>query len=192
MNSKQESGKIELPPLPASPVVLLLIDFVNPLDFDGAEDLSAAAVQAANAAARLRRRVRAAKLQTIYANDNFGDWNTDFKTLWMRCHSSNGDSATMADALRPRADDLTVLKPRHSAFYSTPLALLLQQLRCKRLILTGLAADSCVLFTAMDAYLRGYELWIPQDCVAAETEQARTQALDQMGRVLKAQVRPAC
>ena len=62
---------------------------------------------------------------------------------------------------------------------------------CRRLIVTGIAADSCVLFTAMDAYLRGYSLWVPGDCVAAESGGARDQALQQIQRVLKADVRPA-
>ena len=68
---------------------------------------------------------------------------------------------------------------------------MLTQLKCRRLVITGLAADSCVLFTAMDAYLRGYSLWVPADCVAAESAQAKAQALEQMRRVLKADVRPA-
>ncbi|MBW8894534.1 MAG: cysteine hydrolase, partial [Burkholderiales bacterium] len=83
------------------------------------------------------------------------------------------------------------LKPRHSAFYATPLDLLLEQLRCKRLIVTGIAADNCVLFSAMDAYLRGYSVWIPVDCVAAESADARGRALEQMARVLKADIRPS-
>jgi nicotinamidase-related amidase len=184
--------RLRLPTLPASPVVLLLIDFINPLRFDGAQRLRAPAIEAARATAQLRHRARAAQAQTIYANDNYGVWRSDFKDLWMRCSASGGASGAISRALRPRADDFTILKPRHSAFYSTPLELLLKQLKCRRLILAGIAADNCVLFTAMDAYLRGYELWIPQDCVAAESVQAKRQALDQMRRVLKAHTRAAC
>jgi len=182
---------LRLPPLPPSPVVLLLIDFVNPLRFDGAQRLRAAAVDAANATAKLRRQARSARAQTIYANDNYGEWRSDFKHLWARCRASAGASGAIARALPPRGDDFAILKPRHSAFYSTPLELLLQQLKCKRLILTGIAADNCVLFTAMDAYLRGYELWIPEDCIAAESAQAKHQAIDQMRRVLKAHTQAA-
>ena len=88
-------------------------------------------------------------------------------------------------------EDVTVLKPRHSAFYCTPLSLLLEQMHTRRLILAGLAADNCVLFTAMEAYVRGYELWVPEDCIAAERDAYRLHALDHMARVLKAETRPA-
>ncbi|RZI79720.1 MAG: isochorismatase family protein [Rubrivivax sp.] len=68
---------------------------------------------------------------------------------------------------------------------------LLDQLGCKRLVITGIAADSCVFFSAMDAYLRGCSLWVPIDCVAAESVDARDKAPEQMTHVLKADTRPS-
>ncbi len=174
-----------------SETVLLLVDFINPLDFDGAEALQISAIAAARATAKLRRRMRADRLQCLFANDNYGVWHSDFKELWAKCSAAGGTPAKMARALRPARNDFTILKPRHSAFYSTPLDLVLRQLRCKRVVLTGLAADNCVLFTAMDAYLRGYSLWIPADCTAAESDEARKEALLHMQRVLKADIRPS-
>jgi nicotinamidase-related amidase len=184
-------GRIRLPRLPASPTVLLLIDFINPLDFEGADTLAPAAVQAARAAARLRRSLQRSGTQTVYANDNYGVWHADFQAVLARCSHGTGASAELARALPPRQRDFTVLKPRHSAFYATPLDLLLRQLACRRLVLAGLAADSCVLASAMDAYLRGYAVWVPADCVAAESAEIRDQALALMARVLKADVRPS-
>jgi nicotinamidase-related amidase len=184
-------GRIAVPPLPPSPTVLLLVDYINPLDFPGAETLATAAVAAAKATARLRRRLRSSEAQVVYANDNYGVWRSDFHALWQRCRRLPGGPAELARALAPRKSDFTILKPRHSAFYETPLDLLLRQLRCKRLILAGLAADSCVLATAMDAYLRGYAVWAPVDCVASESEEVRDQALALMQRVLKADIRPS-
>ena len=180
--------KIDVEQLGPSRTVLLLVDFINPLNFDGAENLRDAAVSASRATARLRRRLWREGCQAVYANDNYGVWRSDFSSLWQTCSLVAGAPGTMARALRPRKQDFTILKPRHSAFYSTPLDLLLRQLKCKRLVLTGLAADNCVLFTAMDAYLRGYSVWIPADCTAAESEEAKQQALEHMARVLKADV----
>jgi len=185
------TGRIALPPLPPSPTVLLLVDFVNPLDFPGAQALAPSAVQAARATARLRRSLAGTPMQTVYANDNYGMWHADFKDLWQRCSRGRGPGAELARQLRPRQRDFTILKPRHSAFYSTPLDLLLRQLKCKQVILAGIATDSCVLASAMDAYLRGYRLWVPADCVAAEGHDASEQALALMHRVLKADTRPA-
>lgn len=93
--------------------------------------------------------------------------------------------------LRPRKRDFTILKPRHSAFYATPLNLLLEALKCERLVITGIAADSCVLFSAMDAYLRGYSVWVPQDCIAAESAEGQEGALRQMAKALKADIGPS-
>lgn len=184
-------GRIRVPPLPPSPTVLLLVDVVNPLDFPGAPALAPAAVAAARTTAWLRRRLAAERVQCVYANDNYGIWHADFHALWHRCAGLDGAAGEMARALRPRRRDFSLLKPRHSAFYGTALEELLRQLGCRRLVLAGVAADSCVLFTAMDAYLRGFAVWAPADCVAAESDEACERALDLMQRVLKADVRPA-
>ncbi|WP_082542281.1 MULTISPECIES: cysteine hydrolase family protein [unclassified Rhizobacter] len=191
---RKRTGKLSEPSVEASPTVLLMVDFINPLSFDGAEQLAPCALRAAAATARLRRELAARSKRMplcIYANDNYGVWRSDFKALWLRCSRMPGEAGRMARILKPKPGDCTVLKPRHSAFYETPLDILLRQVRCKRLIVTGLAADSCVLFTAMDAYVRGYELWVPSDCVASETAEAASYALGHMERVLKAAVSPA-
>lgn len=169
-----------------STTVLLLVDFINPMDFEGAERLATRAVAAAQAATALRDRLGRDGFRTVYANDNYGRWNSDFACLWRRCVQRGGEAETMARALKPKPSDFKILKPRHSAFYSTPLSLILQQLGCTSLVIAGLATDNCVLFTAMDAYLRGYELWIPDNCTAAETDDAHRQALVLMASVLKA------
>lgn len=171
--------------------MLLLVDFINPLNFDGGQELEEPAVAASKATAKLRRRMKSHKIQTIFANDNYGVWRSDFKELWSSCSKAGGGAGVMARALKPARGDFTLLKPRHSAFYSTALDLVLRQLDCRRVVVAGLAADSCVLFTAMDAYLRGYSVWVPADCTAAETESAKNEALRHMERVLKADIRPS-
>jgi nicotinamidase-related amidase len=77
----------------------------------------------------------------------------------------------------------------HSGFYSTTLEVLLEYLRVDTLILTGIAANICVLFTANDAYMRDYKLYVPRDCVASNTSKETVGALDQMKRLLKADIR---
>ena len=182
-------SRIRLDPLAPSRTVLLLVDFVNPLDFDGAEQIAASAVEAARCTAALRRRLSAQGVRTVYANDNYGLWTSDFKALWTRCAAQRGAPGRMAKLLAPARHDFVLLKSRHSAFYATPLDILLRQLKCHRLVITGIAADSCVLFSAMDAYLRDYAVCVPPDCVAAESDAERDKALEHMKRVLKADIR---
>jgi nicotinamidase-related amidase len=171
--------------------VLLLVDFLNFMDFPTAHALAPHALRAARHAAALKARLRRAHVPVIYANDNFGHWESDIRAVVATCRERGGASRKLADLLAPQAGDRSVLKPRHSAFFGTPLDFLLDELGASRLILAGLTADSCIMFTAHDAYLRGYELWIPSDCVAApEPRHART-ALDHMRRVLKASIGPS-
>lgn len=165
---------------------LLLVDFMNPMDFDGAAAMAPRAVKAAQRAAVLRERMHAQRAPVIYANDNFGRWEADFSAVVADCKQRGGPSARMARLLAPAAADRSVLKPRHSAFFGTPLEFLLDELDVGHLVLAGLAADSCIMFTAHDAYLRKYGLWIPSDCVASEKDAWRREALAYMARVLKA------
>lgn len=170
---------------------LLLIDFINLFDFEDAPRLGPRAVRAAQAAAALKARMKKTGVPCIYANDNFGNWRSDFAALVEQCAGRKGHSAAIVEAIRPEKDDLAVLKPRHSAFYGTPLDFLLEELRVQELILTGIALDMCVFATAQDAHVRQFGLWIPRNCVAGFTASEERSALAHMARTLKADTRPA-
>ncbi len=122
----------------------------------------------------------------IYANDNRGRWRSDFKEQLAASSGEGSRGAAIAKLLRPRPIDYCVLKPKHSGFFATPLGTLLEYLGTKRLILTGVSAHQCVLFTAIDGYLRDFKLAIPRDCVAAENSAMENLALAFFRKVLKA------
>lgn len=168
-----------------SRTALLLLDFINTLDFEGGEALQPHAIKAARQAAKLKRRAKEEDVPVIYANDHCGNWRADFEAVVREVERSNRGQE-LASLLGPEEDDFSILKPRHSAFYGTPLAILLEELKVNRLVLTGLQADICVLFTAHDAYLRKFELWVPRDCVASEREPDCAAALRHMAAVRKA------
>jgi len=178
-------------PLARSPTVLLLVDVVNPFDFPEAPRLEPAARTAARAIARLKDRLARSGALTVYANDNYGRWRSDFRDILDGCHRRGGTAAEIARRLAPTEHDLVILKPRHSAFFATPLDLILGQVHARRLVIAGYAADICVQLTAMDASLRGFELWVPGDCTAAESPREKAEALAYMRRVLKADTRTA-
>lgn len=176
--------------VPRSERVLILIDFINPLDFPGAAQLAPGALKAARATLRLRERLDGEGVAAVYANDNYGVWQSDFHGLVSNLVGRDDASGEIARLLAPRATDITLLKPRHSAFYGSPLELLLKEMGAAELILCGVATDMCVQMTAADAFLRGgFRLWVPRDCTAAETAQAHRSSLRYMEEVLRCDVR---
>lgn len=179
------------PRLPRSPRVLLLVDFINPLNFPGSADLGPDAVAAARATAKLKARLAAQGVAAIYANDNYGVWQSDFHSLVSTCLGMAGPPGEIARLLYPQARDVTILKPRHSAFYASPLELLLTEMEARELVICGLATDMCVQITAGDAFLREYPCWVPSDCNAAESRRAKAASLAFMASVLKCDVRPS-
>jgi nicotinamidase-related amidase len=172
-------------------VALLLIDVINDFDFPEAPQLLEQAVPMARRIAALKKRAEKAGVPIIYANDNFGRWRSDFRALVEHCTSPKSRGRQIAELLQPGADDYFVLKPKHSGFFSTTLDILLRYLQAKTVILTGLAGNNCVLFTAHDAYLRDLALVVPEDCVASNTIEDNRAALHQIRTVLKADVRPS-
>lgn len=172
-----------------SPVVLLLIDVINDMEFPGAEKLVKQAVPMARRLAALKKRARKAKVPAIYVNDNFGRWQSDFHRVVEHCLNDGVRGEEVARLLQPEADDYFVLKPKHSAFYATTLDTLLQYLGAKTLILTGIAGNICILFSANDAYMRDFNIIVPSDCVASNTKKENDNALAQIRKVLKGDVR---
>lgn len=175
-----------------STVALLLIDVINDLEFPGGDRLLPHALAAAHKIAALKARCRKAAIPTLYVNDNFGRWQSDFSKLVSHCCKTGVRGREVANLLAPAEEkDYFVLKPKHSGFFSTTLDTLLDYLGARTLILTGLTADNCVLFTASDAYMRDFHLVVPGDCVASIDEQENRHALDHMARVLKADTGPS-
>jgi nicotinamidase-related amidase len=174
-----------------SPVALLLIDVINDLEFEHNQDLIKQVVRLASRIAVLKERARNAGIPTIYVNDNFGKWRSDFQKQVDHCLKDRVLGEAMAIKLKPSPDDYFVLKPKQSGFFSTTLEILLRYLHAHTLILTGIAGDRCVLFTANDAYMRDYRLYVPSDCVASNDRLENKCALKLMERVLNADIRPA-
>lgn len=171
---------------------LLLIDLINDFEFPRGDELFREALPMAPRIAELKRRARKARIPAIYINDNFGRWQSKFDDIVKHCLKEGVRGRPFVEQLIPDEQrDYFILKPKHSGFYQTPLELLLKHLGTRRLILTGVSTNSCVLFTANDAYMRDLDLIVPGDCVAACNAQEHNFAIEQMKNMLKADVRPA-
>lgn len=174
-----------------SRVALLIIDMIGDFDFEGGEEMLENALPAAENIVKLKERATRAGVAVVYVNDNFGKWQSDFRKLIDHCQSENSRGRRIARMLEPQSDDYFVLKPKHSGFYSTTLDVLLEYLRVETLILTGIATDICILFTANDAYMRDFELLVPRDCVATHDREENEHALGYLEKNLKVDTRPA-
>jgi nicotinamidase-related amidase len=172
-------------------VALLLIDVINDFDFPEAEKLLEFARPMAERIAWLKREAKRRGIPAIYVNDNFGQWRSDFKAQVAHCRRGEARGRDIVERLEPEEDDYFVLKPKHSGFYASSLDVLLGFLGARTLIVTGVAGNICVLFTANDAYMRDYKLVVPRDCVASNTERDNEMALEEIQQVLKGDVRPA-
>lgn len=173
------------------PAALLVIDMINDLEFEDGDRLLPGALRAAKRIAALKRRARAAGVPVIYTNDNFGRWRSDFRQAVDHCLHDGVRGQPLAEVLYPEKEDYFLLKPKHSGFYATTLDILLEYLGAERLVLTGVNGDTCVLATAMDAYLRDFELYVPGDCTASTSPAGNRSALAYMKRMLDADTRPA-
>ncbi len=174
-----------------SDTALLLIDVINDLEFPEGEQLLKFALPMARQIHALKQRARAAGVPVIYVNDNFGRWQSNFTAQVEHVLHDGVRGQALAELLQPGEDDYFILKPKHSGFYSTTLELLLRYLEVKTVVLTGVAGNICVLFTANDAYLRDLQVKVPADCIASNTKAENDAALEVMQKILKADIRPA-
>jgi nicotinamidase-related amidase len=160
------------------PVALLLIDVLTTFQFPDGDAILQSSLSIRDAVVRLKARAREAGIPVLYVNDNFGDWRSEKEVLMGRCLEAKG--AQFVRPLLPDSEDYFVLKPMHSAFYMTPLEVLLLHLQVETLILTGLTSNSCIAVTAHDANMRGFEIYIPPDCSCARNPEEHMQALGQL------------
>jgi nicotinamidase-related amidase len=167
-----------------SPSVLVILDMISTWNFPDAEKLLPGAQAVAPAIARLKTRCRDAGCAVIYANDNHGRWRSDFRQLLEAASARGSSGAELTQLIAPDALDYLILKPMHSAFFCTPLELLLQRLKARRLIITGVSSDQCVLITVGEARMREYECVVPRDAVASQDRQREARAIEHFNSVM--------
>lgn len=168
----------------AGGTALLIIDMISCWDFPDAEKLLPGALAIARPIAALKARCKRAGVPAIYVNDNRGRWRSDLRRLVEMSIAAGGDGERISSMLLPDEDDYFVLKPKQSAFFATPLELLLAYLQARRLIVTGVASDQCIWATVADAGMRDFECVVPRDCVASQTRQRNERFLRQAAEAL--------
>jgi len=168
-------------------VGLLIIDMITTFDFQGADALRSKAHDTAKAIVELKREVESLGQPSIYVNDNFGEWHSERSKLVER---SLEQANPVSEIIKPDEQDYFIIKPQFSGFYATNLQVLLPKLGVSRLILSGIATDICILFTAADAHMRDYAIWVPENAVAAVSDDRHRWALEIMRQSMGAETAP--
>jgi nicotinamidase-related amidase len=167
---------------------LVVIDMLNPYEHEDAEDLARNVESVVEPLASLIAGAREADVEPIYVNDNYGNFAASRDDLVAR--ALGGRRPELVEPLAPPADVAFLPKVRHSAFYSTTLEYLLRQREISRLILTGQVTEQCILYSALDAYIRHLEVRVPRDAVAHIHEDLADAALKMMELNMSADVSP--
>lgn len=165
---------------------LLIIDIINDFQFKHGKTLAQKTAVISQNILNWKAYMQKNNLPIIYVNDHYQLWQADYHKIMEKC--TNSLSETIINELRPQKEDYFLIKPKHSAFFGTALPTLLSQLRVRKLILTGIAGNICVLFTANDAYMREFELIIPRDAIASTDNEDNEYAITMMQNVLKATI----
>ncbi|ATH93957.1 isochorismatase [Bacillus glycinifermentans] len=173
-----------------SNTALIIVDIINDFQFDMGEALSGKTEAMAPDLLALKKHAHRMNWPIIYINDHFGIWQADIAAIIKKCQ--NRKSKNVIDRLAPNENDYFLIKPKHSAFYGTALDTLLNELAVNHLVITGIAGNICVLFTANDAYMREYDITLPKDCIASNTEKDNRYAITMMKDVLFANITTSC
>ncbi len=170
----------------SSNTALLIIDMINNFDFNAGVTLAKKAFDITLPITRLKNLFNQNGNPIIYINDHYHIKQADCSKIIDHC--KNEVSQKVIEQIAPDEEDYFLIKPKHSAFYGTALDDLLHQLHIKSLVITGIAGNICVLFTANDAYMREYQLITPSDCIASAHDQDNEFALTMMKNVLQANI----
>lgn len=138
----------------------------------------------------LKSRIEEAKkegIPIVYLCDNHDKDDEEFQA-WPPHAISGTEGAEIIEELKPKEKDYIIKKKRYSGFFRTDLNNILEKVEVAELIITGLVTNICVLYTVADAIMRGYQVTIPRDSVAALNEKEGQFALNQMDNILKAKI----
>ena len=167
---------------------VIVVDMINSYDHPDAEKLTQSVEKALPQMVAVIERAADEDVTTIFVNDNFGAWNSNREELVEA--ALEGEYRELVEPIRPEKDTAFVVKARHSIFFETPLSYLLSENDIERIVLVGQATEQCILYSALDAYVRGFEVRVARDAVVPLDPELGEAALMMMERNMKARVVP--
>jgi nicotinamidase-related amidase len=170
----------------ADRTALIVVDMLNTYDHDDADRLVDSVEGVVEPIAGLVERASNEGVEVIYVNDNYGDWNSSHEELAQR--ALDGRRPDLVEPLLPPDAADFVIKARHTIFYMTPLEYLLSQKEIGHVVLAGQVTEQCILYSALDAYVRHLRVTVPTDGVAHIHEDLAQAALKMMERNMRAEL----
>jgi nicotinamidase-related amidase len=177
----------EMPKLEST--ALILVDVLSSYEHDDAAPLKDSVEERLPQMEALVREAKERDVLTVYVNDNHEDWTQDRHTIMAGLKDS--PNARLVDPLAPADDVPFITKGRHSIFWETPLAYLLQRSGIEHLVLIGQVTEQCILYSALDGYIRHFEITIPRDACATIDQEMEEAALRMMERNMHARITDA-
>jgi nicotinamidase-related amidase len=170
----------------ADGTALLVVDMLNRYEHEDAEPLRDSVREVVPVIAELVARAKDDGTLIVYVNDNHGDWNMGRGglTRW----ALEGKDPSLVEPIAPPEDVPFLVKARHSAFYATQLEYLLREQGVERVVLTGQVTEQCILYTALDAYIRHFDVAVPRDAVAHIHPDLAEAALRMMETNMRAEI----
>jgi nicotinamidase-related amidase len=165
---------------------LIVVDMLNTYEHEDAERLASNVESTVAPISRLVGRARDDDVPVVYVQDSYGDWNTSAEKLARQ--AMEGRHPELVEPILPPDDAAFIVKARHSVFYQTLLEYLLDRQGAGRIVLTGQVTEQCILYSALDAYVRHFEVSIPRDGVAHIHQNLGDAALEMMERNMDAEI----
>jgi nicotinamidase-related amidase len=170
------------------PSALVVVDMLNSYEHEDADLLVGSVATVVEPIAALVERAARAGAELIYVNDNYGDWKSSQEELAAR--ALDGARPDLVEPILPPGEADFVIKARHTIFYMTPLEYLLGQKGIDHVVLVGQVTEQCILYSALDAYVRHLAVTVPPDGVAHIHENLARAALEMMERNMDARLQP--
>jgi len=169
-----------------SRTALIVTDMLNRYEHEDADRLMESVREVVPNVSALIESARRADALIVYVNDNHDDWSAGRAELveWAMA----GAEPSLVEPIIPDQEFPFVVKARHSTFYETQLDYLLRRQEVRRLVLAGQVTEQCILYSALDAYVRHYEVTIPRDAVAHIHPELASAAIEMMQRNMRAHI----
>ncbi|HEV2777030.1 MAG TPA: isochorismatase family cysteine hydrolase [Solirubrobacteraceae bacterium] len=165
---------------------LIVVDMLNEYEHEDAEVLVESVRAALPAMRHLVERAGQEDTPTVYVNDNYGDWGAGRPELVERAIA--GRAREVVEPIAPPDGSWFISKARHSIFYETQLEYLLREQSIERVVLIGQVTEQCILYSALDAYVRHFNVAVPCDAVAGIHPDLADAALRMMERNMRADI----